>query len=190
MLVSDQAPLSSKGREPDVVEFVSEQLLQLLLHNGGSTTAVVEGLVGRRVDLRLRYQAIRRPDDDERVPMPSRDGLLWRLSTLELAGEALSDNVVWADLTVLPDEFARALFVGRTPIGRILARYEHRREPISAGFVEAADLEARFAPAELPAGRLAMKEYRIWLRGVPALYLCEVFRPAIIACFWRRRFAD
>lgn len=148
---------------------------RMLLASDGSTTILLQALVGER--LRLRLDAVdARPADDVSAPVrdslgirPESTVLVRRSALVTGTGAEVARNVVIGSPAAVP-----RLLTSSEPIGATMnhSRAGHRRLRLDAG-------SSTWETAEGPL-RCAFKAYLILDGGVPVLHIVERFNPAFV----------
>jgi chorismate-pyruvate lyase len=146
---------------------------RMLITSDGTVTPMLEMLVGEPIvtsDLR-QYPVPANPADARLLPAPSGTALLQRDTRLVGAGSGVTyvraSSLLLLD--ALPTEVRRDLLVTPEPIGRVLRRIRVET------FRDLLGWEPRG-----PAAEEVYRRYRIFIGGVPALLIGELFTAA---CF-------
>lgn len=151
---------------------------RMLLASDGSTTTLLQALLGEELRLRLDGVAMRTGQDVPEATrvalgvLPENPVLVRRSALVTSGGVAVSLNLVVARAPV-GDVLGRVL-TGREPIGRIMngSRAGHRRILLDSGW--------DWWDADREAVRCAFKAYVIVEDAVPAIHVFERFNPRFI----------
>jgi chorismate-pyruvate lyase len=111
---------------------VSASLLRLLLGQDGSTTRLCEVVARGPVELSLHTQSRVETVPDSVLEHLGGDSWIERITSLQVAGRVMMDNLTFTRLDRIPNEFADALERGELPVGRLLDRLFVKRHLISA----------------------------------------------------------
>lgn len=158
---------------------------RMLLASDGSTTTLLQALLGEQLRLRLDEVATRTGLDvpeSTRVALdinPETPVLVRRSALVTVSGVAVSLNLVVAQAPV-SEVIGRVLTSGE-PIGRVMngSRAGHRRLLLDSGW--------DWWDADGDAVRCAFKAYMIVEDAAPAIHVFERFNPRFIPAVPRQR---
>lgn len=157
---------------------IKEILMELILKIDGSTTLALETVIGAKVSLEMFYH-----DRVENAMIPKEvlqhfDGhgpFMKRQTALMYNGEKLSDNLVFCDLSCLPNNIAKELELGKIPIGKLINKLEHHRKIFFSGYKDSEDLPEHNLAANYFVNRYPVKKYTIINQDKAWFYVSEIF---------------
>jgi chorismate-pyruvate lyase len=153
-------------------------LIKIILDADGSTTRLLETLVGETVTVKLHQQDFFRKKN---LPLETTryfksDGeFLYRLISLHYRNESLSDNVVITPKSGLDSMLRERLAEGQIPLGKLINETEHCRKLISANIIHSSEVQHQFYSIKLKSGFFPVKKYLIIKDGESWFYICEFF---------------
>jgi chorismate-pyruvate lyase len=158
--------------------WIEMKLTNILLNADGSTTRLLETLIGDKVTVNVHQQGFFPKDT---LPLePTRyfnsDGpYLYRIMSLYYRDEPISNNVVIAAKSALDGKLQQDLIKGRVPLGKLINGTENRRELISAQVAHSSAVQKLFYTFKLEDDVFPIKQYLIVKSGESWFYICEVF---------------
>ncbi|GGA54551.1 hypothetical protein GCM10007416_29680 [Kroppenstedtia guangzhouensis] len=158
-------------------ERLAQGMIQdLLLYSDGTTTRMIEILVHQQVEIHVfRHSLLSFSELPDHVPFTSEGPFLKRLSSLMLNGRYLSYNVVYADMSCMPDYIANELRAKRFPIGKIIHEYDTRREFVELTTVTSEEMDDFHEIVPLSSTMYPKKGYHILHQGKPLFHVIEYF---------------
>lgn len=151
-------------------------LLQVLLHQDGSTTRLLEMLVGSAITVHVLVQGF-----VDELPPPLANSLagkrfLRRLSTLEARGHVLLDSISYTAIDALPASVARGLLEGVRPIGHVFSSLWTKRSFGSDGTQLLEELWSTVGEPHREASRSCV----VLIPEGPCMLLAETIRQGIV----------
>lgn len=175
-------------KEKFVIKNVNDWLIDMLLRKDGSTTRMIESLVGSKIDVKVHYQQIISKDDipqELKTYFPEKELFLHRITSLYYKETILSQNVVFADLKSLSNDLQKNLELGKLPVGKLINEIENRRKLLWFGRANTDSLSKLYAPENIISGEFPIKKYLIIRDGQTWFYICEIFQQQkILDFFW------
>ncbi|MBC2581722.1 chorismate pyruvate-lyase family protein [Clostridium sp. DJ247] len=163
---------------PHLKQAVETKLAKIILFNDGSTTRLLETLVGDKVVVDVHIQDLVSNNNlpKEGINYFKGDGpYLFRIASLYYNEEVLSNNVVIVPKNMLNLSLHKELKKGKIPLGKLINEIDYRRNLISGKTEDSTKLKSLFAPYELEHGIYPVKKYTINRNGECWFYICEVF---------------
>lgn len=151
-------------------------LLHLLLHQDGSTTRLLQMLVGGPISVHVLDQGFVDEVPDSLADVLSGKRFLRRLISLEAGGYVLLDSISYIATDILPAPVVRDLEEGIRPIGSILADLWTRRRSRAADKQLLDELWAVTGKADPAASRACS----ILMPQGTCMVLAETFRRGVI----------
>jgi chorismate-pyruvate lyase len=110
----------------------ASRLLRVLLGQDGSTTRLCEVIADGPVELCLHSQARVESVPDGVLEFLGGDCWIERITSLQVAGHVMMDNLTFTRVDRIPTEFTGDLELGELPVGRLLDRLFVKRQIVSA----------------------------------------------------------
>lgn len=186
------------GLQPNCMHFdrvkdriIADGLMHLLLQSDGSTTRMLEAMVGSDLTLNIHQQDIAAKENlpYELIRHFDADGpFLRRVISLCYQGEILSDNIVLACLKTIDPELQSGLIEGQIPLGKLISNVESRRSIIQSDYQRADQLNPYIYPIRLIDNIYPVKKYLILHNKKCWFYICEIFHSqTILKLFYTAR---
>lgn len=155
---------------------LARTVLQLLLHQDGSTTRLLEVLAGGAIAVHVLEQGLVRELPSQLEGSLPGNTFLRRLTALEAGGRVLLDSVSYIAVERLPRAVVHGLEEGTRPIGHILARLWTRRSFRDQDTQLFEQLWARTGQPDPRASRSCV----ILTPEGPCMVLAETFRRGVL----------
>src|SRR5579884_383425 len=150
--------------QPKTEEPLARLVKHVLLFSDGSTTRLLQSLVGRSLDIKVHHQTV---VEQQHLPparakfFPQEGPFLYRISSLYVGPTVLSTNLVYAHLRSLPETLQTQLSAGTYPLGSLISAFETRRDLLKSADACSCSLQPLFRGFTLTPQTYAMKEYNI-----------------------------
>jgi chorismate-pyruvate lyase len=151
---------------------------RVLLFSDGSTTHLLQNIIGHAVTVKVHDQAeIQRQDIPPAVAqfLPAEGSFLYRVSSLYSGQTTLSTNVVYASTHTLPEALYVQLSAGNAPLGSLISHFETRRDLLNATERCSCEIQPLFRHFTLSYAHYPVKEYNIVYQKKCWFYVCELF---------------
>lgn len=163
---------------PRAHENIEKGLAALLLHADGSTTRLLEAMIGGNISLKIHRQGTV-PLDQLSAGASSYFGdqgpFLQRIISLHYQDDVLSDNLVLASLRTMDPKLQAGLLEGKIPLGKLIDDMETKRVIIYGDYESADMLQSDIHPIRLTNDIYPVKKYLILHNRTCLFYICEVF---------------
>jgi 4-hydroxybenzoate synthetase (chorismate lyase) len=157
---------------------LEKTIINLLLNMDGSTTCLLENLIGGEVAVHVHMQGVYLK---EGLPLEAtryfekENSFLYRIVSLYYKGEPISDNIVIVPEHALDMKLRQEIEKGKVPLGKLINKIEHQRKIISKGFIHSSEVQILFGSFELNNSFFPVKKYRVIKDKENWFYICEVF---------------
>ncbi|RUT29633.1 DUF98 domain-containing protein [Paenibacillus zeisoli] len=164
-------------------ESVIGRFEDILLHSDGSTTKMLELIVGGEVTVEVHDQewVFRRELLPElHFPIEDAGPFLRRVTSLYYQNEVISTNLVYGNPQVLSGALQEQLMKGKVPLGKLIKEMEYRRQILFAGYEELGPHSLNYHPFVFDRAEYPVKKYVMIREGKWWFYLTEVFHMSTI----------
>ncbi|URZ14568.1 chorismate pyruvate-lyase family protein [Clostridium felsineum] len=164
--------------EINIENVIESGLVDIILKNDGSTTRLLETLVGNTITVGVDSQNV---ISKGKLPEEVNDYFkrdtqyLFRVVSLYYNGEVLSNNVVVAEVNKLNYELNSQLEKGQIPLGKLISKTDHIRNNVCSKIFSSNELQSLFQNFKLEKNMYPVKQYTIDKEGECWFYVCEVF---------------
>ncbi|KFM99542.1 cold-shock protein [Bacillus clarus] len=100
---------------------------------------------------------------------------LYRVSNVSYKGKVLSENLIFADTSSLPNQIKRELEGGNTPIEELIEQMETRRNMLYQGYQPSGHILELFDGCSVEANIYPTRKYQIVSNCKCLFYVCEVY---------------
>lgn len=145
----------------------------ILLQSDGSTTKMLELIVGGEVTIKVHDQGwIFRSEmlPDSFFPIEGPGPFIRRVTSLYFQNEVISTNLVFGNPEIISAELQEGLIQGTFPLGKLIKEMEYRRQILFAGYEESQQ-HLNLLPGE----QYPTKKYLMIRDGQWWFYITEVF---------------
>ena len=105
-----------------------------------------------------------------------KDGtFLYRVSNVSYKGKVLSENLIFADTSFLPDAIKSELESGNIPVEKLIENMEVIRNVLYEGKQPAGDISELFDGCSVTANVYPTRKYQIVSNCKCVFYICEVY---------------
>ncbi|MEW9701692.1 chorismate pyruvate-lyase family protein [Paenibacillus sp. SI8] len=151
---------------------------EILLQSDGSTTKMLELIVGGEVTVKVHDQGwIFRNElpPAYHFPIEGAGPFIRRVTSLYYRDEVISTNLVFGNPEVISSKLQEQLQQGTIPLGKLIKEMEYRRQILFAGYEDFNKDHTVFHPAEFSETEYPLKKYVMIREGQWWFYITEVF---------------
>ncbi|MNB74840.1 hypothetical protein D3C81_141780 [compost metagenome] len=166
------------GYRGDRKKTVGRRFEDILLQNDGSTTKMLELIIGGEVTIKVHDQdwIFRRELPlDFFFPIEGSGPFIRRVTSLYYQDEVISSNLVFGNPDAISADLQERLIQGTLPIGKLIKEIEYRRDILFADYQECDQIRSVYPPGLLPEDGYPIKKYLMIRDGQWWFYIMEVF---------------
>lgn len=105
-----------------------------------------------------------------------KDGtFLYRVSNVSYKGKVLSENLIFADTSFLPDTIKSELETGNIPVEKLIEKMEVRRNVLYEGYQPSGNIIELFDGCSVTSNVYLTRKYQIVSNCKCIFYICEVY---------------